>query len=436
MSTTMLPLHETASGAMSAATNIAPAPEVPIHEKVLYIPHMSDHTPVLVAALRFHGSQGETLPLPSQETMDIGLSLCRGRECLPCFLAAGDVIRACRAPGFDQQHSAFLMPSSPGPCRFGQYRILQRTLMDREGFTDTEILSPSSENSYRGFGAHPRAFRLLAWTGVIAVDLLLKLLYEFRPYELEVGATDAAYARGLERLSGAMAVGGGRALMAAMREIAKDFEALPVDRSVQRPVVAFLGENYVMLNPFSNQELIRKLEAAGAEVVSGALSEWLHFVDETKIDRDRLFGSWLSLLGTKGLSLYQRGTEHRLRGTVAHLLRRPPDASMRELFAMVRPYFDPLLGMETTLTLAKSIELARNGVSGVVNVMPFSCMPGIVVAGMAARIRADHGNLPWLDVIYDGQHLTNIRTRLEAFVHQVGQFARTHAAHAPATATG
>ncbi len=424
MSTTRLPLHTSASH----AEQDAPAPEVPVHDKVVYIAHMSDHAPVLAAALRYHGIRGETLPLPSQESIDVGLSLCRGRECLPCFLSTGDMIRACRAPGFDPKHSAFLMPGSPGPCRFGQYRILQRALMDREGFTDAEILSPTSENSYRGFGEHPRAFRLLAWTGVIAVDLLLKLLYEFRPYELEAGVTDAAYARGIERLCAAMEAGGGRALMSAMREIARDFEALPVDRSVPRPVVAFLGEIYVMLNPFSNQELIRKLEAAGAEVVTGALSEWLHFVDETKIDRDRLFGDWLSLLGTKGLSVYQRGTEHRLRGTVAHLLRQPPDATMRELFTLVRPYFDPLLGMETTLTLAKSIDLARNGASGVVNVMPFSCMPGIVVAGMAPRIRADHGNLPWLDVIYDGQHLTNIRTRLEAFVHQVGQFARTHAA--------
>ena len=69
---------------------------------------------------------------------------------------------------------------------------------------------------------------------------------------------------------------------------------------------------------------------------------------------------------------------------------------------------------------------ARHGVSGVVNVMPFSCMPGIIVAGMASRVRADFNQLPWLDIVYDGQHLTNIRTRLEAFVHQVAQFARSH----------
>lgn len=413
-----------------AATVVAPAaPALGITDKTVYIPYMSDHALVLAAALRHHGIRSEALPPPTEETMDIGLSLCRGRECLPCFLAIGDVIRACRTPGFDTNRSAFLLPGSPGPCRFGQYRVLQRALLDRQGFADAEILSPTSENSYRGFGERPRALRLLAWSGVVSIDLLLKLLHEFRPYELEPGATDAAYARGLEHLCAAMEQGGGAHLMRAMRTIARDFEGLPVDRSTPRPLVAFLGEIYVMLNPHGNQQMIRQIEAAGAEVISGSVGEWLHFVDETKMDRDRLFGSWLSLVGTKGLSVYQRTVEKRLRAPLAHLLRHPPDASMREMFEMVRPYFDPLLGMETTLTLAKTIELARHGVSGVVNVMPFSCMPGIIVAGMAPRVRADFDQLPWLDIVYDGQHLTNIRTRLEAFVHQVAQFARAHRSH-------
>jgi predicted nucleotide-binding protein (sugar kinase/HSP70/actin superfamily) len=172
--------------------------------------------------------------------------------------------------------------------------------------------------------------------------------------------------------------------------------------------------------------MIRRLEEAGAETVSGTLSEWLYFADETKMDRDVLFGLWASFLGTKGLGAYQRRVERKVRAALDHVLRHPADAPMRQLLDMVRPYYDPLLGTETTLTLGKAVELARLGVSGVVNVMPFSCMPGIVVAGIAPRLRADFGQLPWLDVYYDGQQLTNIGTRLEAFVHQVGQFARLH----------
>jgi predicted nucleotide-binding protein (sugar kinase/HSP70/actin superfamily) len=416
---------------MSETSHAPAASDVPLEEKTVYIPYMCDHGVALAGALHHHGIRSEVLPPSDEETLAIGLELCRGRECLPCFLATGDVIRACRAPGFDSSRAAFFMPGGPGPCRFGQYRVLQRALLDRQGLRDVEILSPTSENSYRGFGPHPRALRLLVWSGIVAVDLLIKLLYEFRPYELDPGSTDLTYERGLGHIGSAMKRGGGRALTAAMHDIARDFEALAVDRSQPRPRIALLGEIYLMLNGFSNQQMIRRLEEAGAETVSGTLSEWLYFADETKMDRDVLFGMWVSFLGTKGLNVYQRSAEQKLRAPIGHLLRQPADAPMRQLLDMVRPYYDPLLGTETTLTLGKAVELARLGVSGVVNVMPFSCMPGIVVAGIAPRLRADFEQLPWLDVYYDGQQLTNIRTRLEAFVHQVGQFARLHQKNDP-----
>jgi len=386
---------------------------------------MSDHVVAVTGAMSYHGIPSKILQPPDEQTLAIGLDLCRGRECLPCFLSTGDMIRECRKDTFDRENSIFLMPASLGPCRFGQYRILQRLLLDAEGFQDVEILSPTSENSYRGFGQRPTALRLLAWTGVVAVDLLLKLRYEFRPNELAPGVTDAASHHGLRVIEDATSAGGGRHLLDAMDAIATDFAALPADRSSPRPVVAMLGEIYVMLNQHSNQALIHQLEAAGAEVVTGTLSEWFHFADETKMDRDVLFGSWLGLLGTKSLSAYQRVTERRMHARVGHLLRQPADPPMRKLMEMARPYFDPLLGTETLLTVSKVVHYAANGVSGVVNVMPFSCMPGIVVTGLAGRLRQDFGLLPWLDINFDGQRITNIRTRLEAFAHQVTQFARS-----------
>lgn len=171
--------------------------------------------------------------------------------------------------------------------------------------------------------------------------------------------------------------------------------------------------------------LIRELERSGAEVVTGSLGEWLHFADETQMGREVRFGSWAGLAGTKLLSTYKRRLEKRLRARVVHLLQQAPDPPMREVLGLSRTYFDPLLGTEATLTLGSVAHFAQHGVAGVVNVMPFSCMPGIVVASIATRLRRDFDQLPWLDIIFDGQRITNIRTRLEAFVHQVKQFART-----------
>ena len=43
---------------------------------------------------------------------------------------------------------------------------------------------------------------------------------------------------------------------------------------------------------------------------------------------------------------------------------------------------------------------------------------------MAPRLRQALGGLPWLDLLFDGQRETNIKTRLEAFMHQASQVAR------------
>ncbi|MFH1034371.1 MAG: hypothetical protein V1806_07680, partial [Pseudomonadota bacterium] len=59
---------------------------------------------------------------------------------------------------------------------------------------------------------------------------------------------------------------------------------------------------------------------------------------------------------------------------------------------------------------------------GVVNVIPFTCMPGTIVNALMKRFREDHGNLPFLPMAMDGQEQSGSRIRLEAFMHQVSQF--------------
>jgi predicted nucleotide-binding protein (sugar kinase/HSP70/actin superfamily) len=75
------------------------------------------------------------------------------------------------------------------------------------------------------------------------------------------------------------------------------------------------------------------------------------------------------------------------------------------------------------LSVGKSIEFVERGASGVVNVMPFTCMPGTIVHAILKRYREMHHNIPFLNMAYDGQEQTNSRTRIEAFMFQVSQFA-------------
>ncbi|MCX7012899.1 MAG: hypothetical protein NTW86_10145 [Candidatus Sumerlaeota bacterium] len=85
---------------------------------------------------------------------------------------------------------------------------------------------------------------------------------------------------------------------------------------------------------------------------------------------------------------------------------------------------DSSLQGEAILTIGKSVEMVRRlGVGGIVNAMPFTCMPGTVCSALFKRLREDHADVPVLNLVYAGQQTLNNRIRLEAFVHQAREFA-------------
>jgi predicted nucleotide-binding protein (sugar kinase/HSP70/actin superfamily) len=397
--------------------------------KTVYIPCMCDHAHVLGAAMEVYHIPTEVLPPPDDETLAIGLDLCKGRECLPCFITTGDIIRRARQPDFDPAQSVLFMATTSGPCRFGQYRALQRNILDQQGLAEMDIISPNAANSYQGLGKNPTQLRALAWQGVVAVDLVQKLLHEHRPYEINPGQTDEIYQLGLERVVAATRAGGGKKLVEVMKWIAAKFQTLPVDRGQSRPLIGLVGEIYLRFNTYGNQDIVRQVEAAGGEVTVASMMEWFYFTNWGFKIFSQEQGNYLDFFKMFLTDVYQQHLERRLVKPVEHLLRNPHEAPIPQLMENIRAYYEPYLGTEAILSMSKAIDFARNGLCGILNVMPFSCMPGIITAGMASRLRADLDNIPWLDIIYDAQGETNINTRLEAFMYQAFQFQHRKRRH-------
>jgi predicted nucleotide-binding protein (sugar kinase/HSP70/actin superfamily) len=74
------------------------------------------------------------------------------------------------------------------------------------------------------------------------------------------------------------------------------------------------------------------------------------------------------------------------------------------------------------LSIGKAIDYVSKGAMGLINTMPFTCMPGTIVNALLKRCRDDYDNIPLLTLAYDGQKDSNTKTRLEAFVYQVRQY--------------
>jgi len=54
----------------------------------------------------------------------------------------------------------------------------------------------------------------------------------------------------------------------------------------------------------------------------------------------------------------------------------------------------------------------------VVNCMPFTCMPGNIVQALSAEVSAKLGNVPWLNISYEGPGDPTEDLKIEAFVDQ------------------
>ena len=126
---------------------------------------------------------------------------------------------------------------------------------------------------------------------------------------------------------------------------------------------------------------------------------------------------------------FQRRYEHNISMTFKGYLRNFPEPTVDELFKTAKPYFDPIAETETPLSIGKSILFTKMGVSGMINAIPFTCMPGTVAATLYKRLKDDYPDAAFLTFKFDGTGSVNIKTRLEAFMYQANQYSKMKVAN-------
>jgi predicted CoA-substrate-specific enzyme activase len=387
----------------------------------IYIPYMCDHAHATAAALRACGVDADVFPESDEETLVWGRKFTTGKECYPCIVTTGDMVRIVKRNDFDPDRAAFFMPSGSGPCRFGQYHRFHRLVLDELGFHNVPIYSPDQDETlYADFEIMGGKFLRLGWQGIIAVDLLTKKLLETRPYEKTPGETNRVYQESLSRVCRVIEEEGD--LEKAMVEARDQFNTIETAGNGLKPVIGIVGEIFVRSNRFSNENVIEKVEQFGGEAWLAPISEWIHYVNAMGRRRSLKRKHFSNLLRIALTEYYQRKDEHRLERIYKGHLRHGKEPSIRDVLRKASPYVHDSFEGETILSIGKTIDFRKKGASGVINVMPFTCMPGTIVSALLKRYREENNNLPVLNMAYDGQEQTNTLTRLEAFMHQARQY--------------
>ncbi len=391
-------------------------------KRKIFLPPMTDQALALVAAFQACGCEAESLPNSDEETLELGRRLTSGKECYPLILTTGDLAKLVRRPDFNPEKSAFFMPAASGPCRFGQYHRYHRLVLDELGYPQMPVYSPDqSEAMYDEVGMVGGDFDRIVWHGVVAIDLLEKKLRETRPYERRSGQTDEVYEHYLQKTFEALR--DRTDLPAVLRGARHAFDDIALDVNGGKPVVGIVGEIYTRANQFSNENAVREIEALGGEVWMPPIGEWLLYVTHSSKKSAMVARRYRQLLQVCIKDRIQKKVEHRLEQVFHGSIKNLKEPSIPETLDLAKDYLHPSFEGEAILSIGKSRDFVRKGAAGLVNIMPFACMPGTVVNSLFKRFREEHDNIPFLNLAYDGQEQTHTRTRLEAFMYQVRQFS-------------
>jgi predicted CoA-substrate-specific enzyme activase len=400
-----------------------PSPSSPPKDRILYFPYMNDGAYMIAAAARSIGVPSEVLPRQDEEDLAIGRKYTSSKECFPMICTTGSFIKKLQEPGADPSKMSFFMPDHNGPCRFGQYNQFHRILFDRLGFEKAELITPSNDTSYEDIaGDHGQKFRINAWKGFIVADYIRKIHRETRPYEINKGDSDRLYQDAIHRLERCIEKGT-KGLHKVLSEIAADFMAIKVDKSVKKPVVAIIGEIFMRDNSGCNGNIANRLEDLGVEVVIGPFSEWIYYSTYRFTRDSRWKGDTRGIIKSKIQGIGQDVIANSLLRGIKKFTDHEKDVSLHDMLKLCNTYVNEFYDGDPPIAMGTSVALSKRGVSGLAAILPFTCMPGTLVASVSDSFRKDHNNIPFINIAYDGQDTVSLDTRLQAFVFQVKEFA-------------
>jgi predicted nucleotide-binding protein (sugar kinase/HSP70/actin superfamily) len=320
-------------------------------------------------------------PPSSTKTLQIGAKHSPEFACLPLKINIGNFIEA-----LEEGADTLVMAGGHGPCRFGYYGIVEERILRDLGYDFRfMMLEPFNDGAW----AFYKTFKVLSpglgirklwnilkvsFSKARAFDRLGKRALQVRAREANRGDTTKALRRAEEILSLARSPEEIEEAAAESMAVIDSVEQ-EEDRDVLR--VGIVGEFYLLLEPFSNFGLE---EALGQMDVYLERSVWV--TDWIAPNRDNIIYGF----------------------------------PKKEIEAKAEPFLDQNVGGEGRETIGSIVMFAERGFDGVIQLLPFGCMPENIATSIIPRVQQEH-DIPVLTLAFDEQTgRAGVITRIEAFL--------------------
>lgn len=326
------------------------------------------------------------LPAPvSRRTVELGAKYSPEFVCLPFKINIGDFILTHEKYGID----TFVTALDCGPCRFGFYHAVQERILKDLGYdfriialdqadlltfnwvkTFDEFHDIIGEKSpvQRFFNTSNAAIKFLRKAKLVEDMENLESYYRCR--EMNKGEAGRTIKKMMPKLDSADTIGEIRSFRSDM---VKEFTSISHDDTLDPLKVTLTGEIHIVLEPFVNLDIRKKLGDMGIEVhQSLSLLDWVKHKFHINFHR-------------------------------------------RELARLAKPYLKMDIGGEAQWVLGEYVESTKKGFDGLIHIYPFTCMPEVTARSIITAM--DEPKLPALFFSFDEHTGTEgMRTRLEAFM--------------------
>jgi predicted CoA-substrate-specific enzyme activase len=373
---------------------------------------------------------------PSDEAvLKLGRANTSCKECLPLILTTGTLLNYIENEKTDNEILVYFMPTSSGPCRFGQYYIFMEELVRRLEIPNVALFSLTSENSYGGFGNN---FQLQLWNGIVVSDVLEDIRSMLLTNATDIKKAMKIYDEELSLIKGKLEAGSFSLLEKQLALTAERFSRIPLKRPREEvSTISLVGEIFVRRDSLSRQYLTERLAKKGFATICSPVAEWVHYSDYlVKKGLVDYTMSKMEKLAFRIRKKFMARNEKRLKSvlSLSGLVHFEP-LDINSIIDKATPYISTDFTGEAILTIGSSLSEIASHTCGVIAIGPFGCMPNRVSEAILCEVMnsegklateskneslrailADMDDLPFLAIESDGSPFPQlIDAKLEAF---------------------
>jgi predicted nucleotide-binding protein (sugar kinase/HSP70/actin superfamily) len=356
------------------------------------------HFNLLQPVFRKYGYHLEILTNDIRSAIDTGLRFVNNDACFPSITVVGQVMDAILSGEYDLDHLAVMMTQTGGCCRASNYVGFIRRALDKANLSHIPVISLNANGMEKNPGFHMTLPMLFDCAHAIVYgDLFMRCLYRVRPYELEVGSSNALH-ESWEKVCIKQLTEGHSSYAEICRGIVQEFDKLPIHEDILKPRVGVVGEILVKYMPLANNHLVELLESEGAEVVVPDLMDFMNYcVYSNNYKHEFLGEGWTASAAAHiGVDFIRAVRAPAIRA-LEQSRRFEPPVPIEKVAQMAKPFLS--IGNqygEGWFLTGEMVELLTAGTPNIICIQPFACLPNHVVGkGVIKALRREY---PWANI--------------------------------------